>query len=85
MASAARSFTEPPGLRNSALPRISQPVIADTFRSRISGVLPIASLKPLRIVICKRSSKRQRGSRLAGELITDLAVQRFGRGVVQCV
>ena len=33
MYSAARSFTEPPGLRNSPLPRISQPVSSDALRS----------------------------------------------------
>src|SRR6185437_9390679 len=49
MNSAARSFTDPPGLRNSALPRIVQPVISDARRSFISGVLPIESIKPLRI------------------------------------
>jgi hypothetical protein len=46
MKSAARSFTEPPGLRYSALPRISQPVSSEALRSRISGVLPTASAKP---------------------------------------
>jgi hypothetical protein len=38
--SAARSLTDWPGLRNSALPRISQPVSSDARRNRISGVLP---------------------------------------------
>ena len=41
--SAARSFTEPPGFMNSALPRISQPVSSDGPRSLINGVLPMAS------------------------------------------
>src|SRR5437867_8418421 len=38
---AARSFTEPPGFMNSALPRISQPVSSDTRRRRRSGVRPM--------------------------------------------
>ena len=38
MASAARSFTEPPGFMNSALPRIVQPVRSEARLSRISGV-----------------------------------------------
>ena len=41
---AGRSFTDWPGFRNSALPRISQPVASEARRSRISGVLPIASM-----------------------------------------
>ena len=49
MASAARSFTEPPGLRNSAFPRISQPVCSEALRRRMSGVLPMLSMKPLRM------------------------------------
>ena len=49
MASAARSLTEPPGLRNSALPRMVQPVSSDALRSLISGVLPIVSMKPSRM------------------------------------
>src|SRR5215831_6223863 len=47
--SAARSFTDPPGLRNSALPRISQPVSRLTLSSRMSGVLPTVSAKPSRM------------------------------------
>src|SRR5262245_34869356 len=45
----ARSLTDPPGLRNSALPRISQPVSFDAERRRIRGVLPIDPRKPSRI------------------------------------
>src|SRR6185437_3156582 len=41
--SAARSFTDCPGLRNSALPRISQPVASLARRRRMSGVLPMVS------------------------------------------
>src|SRR5262249_36829352 len=48
---AARSFTEPPGFKNSALPRIVQPVISDALRSLISGVLPTASTKSVRMSI----------------------------------
>jgi hypothetical protein len=40
----ARSFTDWPGFMNSALPRISQPVVSDARFSLISGVLPIASI-----------------------------------------
>src|SRR6202162_5606942 len=43
---AARSFTEPPGFMNSALPRISHPVSSLKRRRRISGVLPTASVNP---------------------------------------
>ncbi len=43
MPSAARSFTDCPGLRNSHLPRISQPVASDARFSRTSGVLPMRS------------------------------------------
>src|SRR5690606_19542864 len=46
---AARSFTDPPGFRNSALPRIVQPVSSDALRSLISGVLPTASTKSSRM------------------------------------
>src|SRR5256885_16963422 len=48
---AARSLTEPPGFRNSALPRIVHPVSSDALRSLISGVLPTASTKSERISI----------------------------------
>src|SRR5215471_1864425 len=50
---AARSLTEPPGFRNSALPRIVQPVISEALRSLMSGVLPTASTKSERISIVK--------------------------------
>src|SRR5690606_37943916 len=46
---AARSLTDPPGFRNSALPRIVQPVSSDALRSLISGVLPTASTKSSRM------------------------------------
>src|SRR5687768_5115283 len=45
---AARSLTEPPGFRNSALPSTVQPVSSDALRSRISGVLPTASVNSSR-------------------------------------
>ncbi len=51
MKSAARSLTDWPGFMNSALPRIVQPVAAETRSSLISGVLPIASITPLRSCI----------------------------------
>src|SRR3990172_6108371 len=43
MARAARSFTEPLGFMNSALPRIVQPVVSEALRSRMRGVLPMAA------------------------------------------
>src|SRR3569833_2069869 len=46
MPRAARSFTEPPGFMNSALPRISQPVSALSLLRRISGVLPTEPENP---------------------------------------
>jgi hypothetical protein len=49
--SAARSLTEPPGLRNSALPRISQPVSSLKLLSRMSGVLPTVPTKPFLISV----------------------------------
>src|SRR6516165_4128845 len=48
MNSAARSLTDWPGFMNSALPRMVQPVSSDARLSLISGVLPIASMIPLR-------------------------------------
>jgi hypothetical protein len=44
MARPARSFTEPPELRNSALPRIVQPVVSEARRNLISGVRPIVPI-----------------------------------------
>src|SRR5436190_1270613 len=38
---AVRSFTDPPGLAYSALPRMVQPVSSEARRSLINGVLPI--------------------------------------------
>ena len=43
MPSAARSLMDWPGFRNSALPRMVQPVSSDAFFSLIRGVLPIRS------------------------------------------
>ena len=43
---------------NSALPRIVQPVSADTRLSLINGVLPIASMMPFRICIFTISRER---------------------------
>src|SRR5215475_5347544 len=51
MKSPARSFTDPPGLRNSALPRIVQPVASEARRSLIIGVLPTVAMKPSRTFI----------------------------------
>src|SRR5881394_2273637 len=58
MNSAARSFTEPPGLRNSALPRISQPVSSESLRNRTSGVLPTVPAKPSVMLIEDLSFER---------------------------
>ena len=52
---AARSLTDWPGLMNSALPRMVQPVAAETRSSLINGVLPIASMIPLRSCIVAKS------------------------------
>ena len=52
---AARSLTDWPGFMNSALPRIVQPVAADTRSSLINGVLPIASIIPLLKCIATKS------------------------------
>ena len=60
MNKAARSLTDWPGFMNSALPRMVQPVAADTRSSRINGVLPIASMIPLRI--CMASSPAGRAT-----------------------
>ena len=49
IASAARSLTEPPGLRNSAFPRIVQPVRSEACCNLINGVLPMLPMKPSRI------------------------------------
>ena len=46
-ASAALSFTDPPGFKYSALPKILQPVISEAALSFISGVLPIDCKKSL--------------------------------------
>lgn len=46
---AARSFTEPPPLQNSAFARISQPVSSLILFSRTSGVLPIIPTSPSRM------------------------------------
>src|SRR5258706_2206920 len=44
----ARSFTDPPGLRNSAWQRMLQPVSSEAPRKRINGVLPMLPTKPSR-------------------------------------
>ena len=46
---AARSFTEPPPLQNSAFARISQPVSSLILFNRTSGVLPIIPTSPSRM------------------------------------
>src|SRR5580658_6669037 len=42
---AARSLTDPPGFRNSALPKMRRPNSRDSARSSIRGVAPTASEK----------------------------------------
>src|SRR5580704_2449865 len=59
MNKAARSLTDWPGFMNSALPRIVQPVCADTRSSFSNGVLPIASMIPLRTCIVMMSRRRE--------------------------
>src|SRR6516225_5101239 len=49
MYSAARSFTDWPGFMNSALPRMVQPVSSDARLSLMRGVLPMESIRSLRI------------------------------------
>src|ERR1700734_1744061 len=55
---AARSFTDPPGFMNSALPRISQPVSSLKDLSRMSGVPPTAPVKPSVTAMEESSNKR---------------------------
>ena len=59
MNSAARSLTDWPGFMNSALPRIVQPVASETRLSLINGVLPIASMIPLRSCMIMSSRAEQ--------------------------
>src|SRR5947209_6707907 len=61
MKSAARSLTEPPGLRNSALPRIVQPVASEARRSFMRGVLPIVPTKPSRMSMVSLSVRAPLG------------------------
>src|SRR6516162_2211375 len=63
--SAARSLTEPPGLRNSALPRIVHPVSSEARRSFISGVFPTVPTNPSRIFM-PPSHTLGRNPRLSG-------------------
>src|SRR5271170_8113813 len=66
IANAARSLTEPPGFKNSALPRIVHRVISDARRSLISGVFPTVPTKPSRICMfppCALLSGRTIGRR----------------------
>src|SRR5262245_6329034 len=64
---AARSFTEPPGFRNSALPSTVQPVSSDALRSRISGVLPTESGNPSRTSTGRLLRKRGIETRCAAD------------------
>ena len=61
MASAARSFTEPPGFMNSALPRIVQPVSSEALRNLMRGVSPMAAstscLTIMTSLWCERPAK----------------------------
>jgi hypothetical protein len=43
---AALSLTEPPGFKNSAFPKIVQPVSSEREGIRIKGVLPIVAENP---------------------------------------
>jgi hypothetical protein len=46
ISSATRSLTLPPGLRNSALARILQPVASERESMRTRGVLPMRAERP---------------------------------------
>src|SRR5262245_50324757 len=70
MNNAARSFTDPPGLRNSHFPRISQPVSADALRRRTNGVLPMRSMNPPRTcmivaAVVAHGGRRRNGGEVA--------------------
>jgi hypothetical protein len=69
IANAARSLIEPPGLRNSALPKISQPVSSESRRKRMRGVLPMVGTKPSRRSIAPlgQHDPRRSSSPLRGE------------------
>src|SRR3990172_1563554 len=56
IARAARSFTEPPGFMNSALPRMVQPVVSEALGSRMRGVLPMAAETSPHACIVRRRS-----------------------------
>src|ERR1019366_6505462 len=57
MNSAARSFTDWPGLMNSALPRMLQPVSSEARFSLMRGVRAIASTTSLLVFICGKSCR----------------------------
>ena len=73
MNSAARSFTEAPGLANSHLPKISQPAASLGPLRRTSGVLPISAsvllaVAPVMIVWLGRTGPYRNANALfAGE------------------
>ena len=78
MNSPARSLTDWPGFMNSALPRISQPVSSEARFSRISGVLPIASITELSMkfpLVAWSRDPRNAGSGFQGRNL-----RRFRRG-----
>src|SRR6267143_689034 len=80
MKSAARSLTDPPGLRNSALPRIVHPVSSEARRNLIIGVSPTVPIKPSRIFMplslprVPRQDYRRRESRRNTHGLVDLAL-----------
>src|SRR3546814_291548 len=76
IASAARSLTELPGLRNSALPIILQPVSSEALRSFIRGVLPMLSTNPSRmfmasvpVVRLRKATDAERSSPAAAKIV----------------
>src|SRR5258706_10436482 len=79
MASAARSLTEPPGLRNSALPNMRQPVAWEAAFSSMSGVLPMLSMKPVRISMQARLSAGRSSVKMGGRMAEDELCQVEGR------
>src|SRR5580704_16926099 len=87
IAIAARSFTDPPGFMNSALPRIVQPVASEAARSVMSGVRPIAATTSLTgfigiLWVESMKGRRRRVLRQASALATSVALMGLAIGVL---
>ena len=78
IAAATRSLLLPPGLRNSHLPRISQPVASLSERSRTSGVPPMRSRKsaatPRRYLRRSRTAATTAAAAEAASKALDIAI-----------